>query len=360
MKKHIFVTVLGLCLLLSTSVATAYAQSHDNHSQKENHEKHAVTESINGDGHSDHREGKDRHDAHNVQDTHDDHGHDVDSGHGDEHGEHEDNKTEISPEMADSAGIVTAQAEARTIAKTVALTGRIIINQNTKANVRARFPGIIRSVKVNLGEVVEKGQVLAIVEANESLRNYSVTAPINGVILERHTNLGDVANGKPLFVVADLSEVWAKFHVFPKDADRIKSGQNVRIHTLDDGKHGAAKIDMLFPTADEASQTLIAIASLPNQSGLWRPGMTIEGDVQVAEQPVSVAVLVSALQTMEEKTVVFVKDGNFYEAIPVQTGISDGEYVEIVSGVQPGQEYVSDGSFVIKADIMKSGAEHHH
>ncbi|MBL1148467.1 MAG: HlyD family efflux transporter periplasmic adaptor subunit [Pseudomonadota bacterium] len=365
MKICNFVIALGLCLSLSTSVAVAYAQSHDSHMHEETHEKHTVTESGGHDDHNDHSEEGDSHDeydhdAHEEQDIHDDHGHGAEDKHDDEHGEHEDSKTEISSEMAYSAGIVTEQADSKTIAKTVALTGRIIINQNAKANVRARFSGIIRSVNVNLGEAVEKGQLLAVVEANESLKDYSVTAPINGVILERNTNLGDVANGKPLFVIADLSEVWAKFHIFPKDADRIKSGQNVRVHTLDEGKQGVAKIDMLFPMADEASQTLVAIAPLSNQSGLWRPGMTVEGDVIVAEKPVPLAVRVSALQTMEDRTVVFLKEGNSYEAMPVQTGISDGEYVEVLSGIQAGQEYVSEGSFIIKADIMKAGAEHHH
>lgn len=211
-----------------------------------------------------------------------------------------------------------------------------------------------------MGETVEKGQVLAVIESNESLKDYNVTAPIKGVILERNTNLGDVANGEPLFTVADLSNVWAKFHVFPKDADMVKSGQSVRVHTLDEGKTGAAKIDMLFPTADALSQTLVAIAPLANENGMWRPGMTVEGDVAVSEKQVNLAVRASALQTMENQTVVFVKDGNSYEQMPVQTGMSDGEYIEIKSGLKAGQEYVSEGSFIIKADILKAGAEHVH
>lgn len=154
--------------------------------------------------------------------------------------------------------------------------------------------------------------------------------------------------------------MWAKFHVFPKDADTVKSGQNVRVHTLDEAKTGTAKIDMLFPTADELSQTLVAIVPLFNENGLWRPGMTVEGDVSVSEKQVPLGVKASALQTMENQTVVFVKEGNSYEQSLVQTGMSDGEYVEIKSGLKAGQEYVSEGSFIIKADILKAGAEHVH
>lgn len=169
-----------------------------------------------------------------------------------------------------------------------------------------------------------------------------------------------MANGEPLFTITDLSNVWAKFHVFPKDADMVKSGQSVRVHTLDEAKTGAAKIDMLFPTADALSQTLVAIVPLSNEHGLWRPGMTVEGDVTISEKKVPLAVRASALQTMENQTVVFVKDGNTYERVPVQIGMSDDEYIEIKSGLKAGQEYVSEGSFIIKADILKAGAEHVH
>ncbi len=341
MKQNVFIFLMALAVL-SWPVQNTLAQDHGDHAHEENHEQH---DEADGHGHDDGHE-------------HNDHGEETDDH--DEHGEHEEGKTEIAPDAAKNAGVKTEKSASAKIGNVIPLTGRIVINQNTQAHVRARFPGIVRSVKVNLGETVEKGQVLAVIESNESLKDYNVTAPISGVVLERNTNLGDVANGEPLFTVADLSNVWAKFHVFPKDADMVKSGQSVRVHTLDEGKTGAAKIDMLFPTADALSQTLVAIAPLSNESGLWRPGMTVEGDLAVSEKQVNLAVRVSALQTMENQTVVFVKDGNSYEQIPVKTGMSDGEYIEIKSGLKAGQEYVSEGSFIIKADILKAGAEHVH
>lgn len=361
MKQNVFIFLMALALL-SWPVQNTLAQDHGDHAHEENHEQHDEADGHghdDGHEHNDHGEEMDDHDEHGhedhkVEDAHDDHGH------GDEYGEHEEGKAEIAPDAAKNAGVKTEKAAPATIGNVIPLTGRIVINQNTQAHVRARFPGIVRSVKVNLGETVEKGQVLAVIESNESLKDYNVIAPISGVVLERNTNLGDVANGEPLFTIADLSNVWAKFHVFPKDADMVKSGQSVRVHTLDEGKEGTTKIDMLFPTADALSQTLVAIAPLPNENGLWRPGMTIEGDVTISEKQVPLAVRASALQTMENQTVVFVKEGNSYEQMPVQTGMDDGEYIEIKSGLTAGQEYVSEGSFIIKADILKAGAEHNH
>lgn len=363
MKHYFLIAALVSWFISPITIIPAYAQDAGGHAHEESHETHDEAEGHahdDGDEHNDHGEEADNHDdhgheSHEQKDEHDDHGH------GGEHGdEHEEGKTEIAPDAAKTAGIKIEKSAPATIETVIPLTGRITINQNTKADVRARFSGIIRSVKANLGEKVEKGQVLAVVEANESLQDYNVTAPISGVILERNTNIGDVANGEPLFIIADLSEVWAKFHVFPKDADMVASGQSVRVHTLDEGKENNAKIEMLFPTADALSQTLVAIAPLVNDKNMWRPGMTVEGDVTIAEKQVPLALRASALQTMEDQTVVFVKSGESYEMKPVKTGISDGKYVQILSGLQPGQDYVSENSFIIKADILKSGAAHEH
>ena len=243
---------------------------------------------------------------------------------------------------------------------TTPLTGRITLNENTTANVRARFPGFVKAVHVNLGDTVTKGQKLATVESNESLKIYSVTAPIDGVILRRETNIGDVTDGKELFVIADLSTVWAKYHIFPRDVANIKKGQPVVVHTLDEKTSQNAQISMLFPTTDALSQTVIAIAELPNENGVWRPGMTIEGDIKVGEKQAAIAVPRDALQFMEDQQVVFVKSGNTYEPRPVSVGMTGTDNAEITSGLKRGETYVSAGSFVIKADILKGTAAHEH
>lgn len=379
-RKFLSIAVLGLALfawqLTPATIASAKAETetHDNHGHDEQkdhghddgHEHEDGHDESDGDDHGDDNSEKGDshdehgHDSHEKEDSHDDHGHGGES-HGDEHGdEHEEGKTEIAPDAAKKAGISIEKTAPAMIGKVIALTGRVTINQNTKAEVRARFPGIIRSVKANLGEQVKKGQVLAVVESNESLKDYNITAPIDGTILARNTNLGDVANGEPLFTIADLSSVWAKFHIFPKDADMVATQQSVRVHTLDEGKEQDATISMLFPTADALSQTLVAIVPMENKNSMWRPGTTIEGDVTVSQKQVLLAVRESALQSMENQTVVFVKSGNNYEMKPVKTGVSDGRYIEITSGLSAGQSYVSEGSFVIKADILKSGAAHEH
>ena len=375
-RKLLSIAVLGLALfawqLTPTIITSAKAETeaHDDHGHDEQkdhghddgHEHEDAHDETDGDDHGDdHSEEGDNHDehghdSHKKEDSHDDHGH----GGGDDHGEHEEGKVEITPDAAKLTGVQFKQAGPDTVAMTTPLTGRIVLNENKTANVRARFPGIVKAVHVNLGDSVEKGQKLATVESNESLNAYIVYAPMDGVILKRETNIGDVTNGNELFVIADLSTVWAKYHIFPRDVPMIKKGQKVDIHTLDEKNRQNAQISMLFPTTDALSQTVIAIAELPNEQGIWRPGMTIEGDIKVGEKQAAIAVPRNALQFMEDQQVVFVKSGNTYEPRPVSVGMTGTDNAEITSGLKRGETYVSAGSFVIKADILKGTAAHEH
>lgn len=309
-------------------------------------------------GHTDHGAENDDHDKHgheNHQDE-DEHGH----GGNEEHDDHEYGATEIEQGHAQKAGVIVAMAKGGMISKEIVLNGQITLNRDSTANVRARFAGIVRAVPVRLGQAVQKGDVLARLESNESLRDYTINAPISGVILERNTNIGDVADSETLFVIADFSTVWAKFHIFPKDAEYIQKDQSVRVHTFDHQMETKASIDLFLPTADASSQTHIAIVELDNTEGRWRPGLSVDGHVAVSQIQAPVIIPKTALQTMEEQTVVFVTQGNIYEMRQVKTGQSDGHNVEVLSGLKTGESYVSEGSFIIKADIMKSGAAHEH
>lgn len=283
-----------------------------------------------------------------------------DDDHDDEH-EHEEGKAVISDEGARRSGIKSSIAGSQIIDEQVTLTGKITLNKDKTYDIPARFRGILKDIKVNWGDEVKKGQILAIVESNESLKDYKVTSPANGVVLEKHTNIGDVVGDEPLFKVADISEVWAEFHVFPKDIHSVNEGLSIHIHVLGNEQNASSKISMLLPTADELSQTVIAIAPLSNLDDQWRPGMVVEGDIMVRSVKANVAVKVEALQNLEDKTVVFVKEGEkTYFPKEVELGRVGKHYVEILKGLKQGEQYISSGSFIVKADILKSTAEHTH
>ena len=78
------------------------------------------------------------------------------------------------------------------------------------------------------------------------------------------------------------------------------------------------------------------------------------------EFSVPIAVPLDAVQTLKDESVVFVREGVTIESRPVKLGRSDGEKVEILGGLNPGEMYVIENSFLVKADIEKAGAAHEH
>ena len=292
------------------------------------------------------------------------HGHGDEQGHeegGHEEGGHEEtDSTKIQTEAAANAGIEALKAGPASVHESLTLTGRITLNENTTTLVKARFPGIVREVHKGLGESVAKGDVLAKVESNDSLQVYSVVAPSGGIIIERHTSVGDVSDDEHMFVIADLTNVWAEFHVFPRDLSKVKRDQKLHIKSVDGNFQTEATIASLLPVAEASSQTVIARVTIPNPDEQWRSGMTVRGEVILNEREVPVAVSTAAIQRSEGSAVVFVKEGETYTARKVELGMADDEWTEIRSGLTAGEEYVAKNSFTVKADIGKAGAEHSH
>ena len=265
----------------------------------------------------------------------------------------------IPAATAAASGVKTSVAGPATIRNVLPLLGHVAIDRSRHAQVRARFPGIVRSVPVKLGDHVRRGQTLATVEGNDSMRNYAVSAPLSGVVLARNTNIGDVAGDTPLFEIGDLSSVWIELDAVGGDADRLRPGQTVKVSPASGGKSLTTRIDTLVPVTN-AGISVVARAQIPNENRAWRPGMAVVGDVTVAEKEVPLAVKISGLQRFRDFTVVFAQVGDTYEVRMLQLGDRDDTSVEVLGGIKPGTAYVSEQSFLIRADIEKSGASHDH
>lgn len=284
---------------------------------------------------------------------------------GEEHAEGEEGGAErvtIPAASAEASGIGVSTAGPGAIQETLNLTGRIMLQPAARAEVHAPYPGPVRAVSRNIGDTVRRGETLARVESAESLQTYSIVTPISGVVLERQTNIGDVTSEDPLFVVGDLSRLQAELNVVTRDIGRVASGQSVLITGLDGATRIEARIASVLPTADAHSQTLLARAPLtiPQGSPL-RPGMAVRASVVLTEQQVPIAVARDAVQTLEGRTVVFVRiNAETYEARPVTLGRAGRDTVEITAGLAAGEIYVSENAFLVKAEIGKGSASHDH
>jgi cobalt-zinc-cadmium efflux system membrane fusion protein len=289
----------------------------------------------------------------------------AESGHGtghDEHGEEPEASTVIEAAIAEASGIRVAPAGPGTIADEHEVQGLLTPVEGRVAKVTARFPGPIRRLAANVGDRVGAGQTLAVIESNLSLTNYTVTSPIAGVVLERNATVGAVAGeGMPLFEVADLSTLWVDLHVFGFDAQHIVAGVPVTVTRLSDGATAQTRLERVLPSTATASQSTVARATVANEDGRWRPGSAVRARIAVDRSEVALTVPLGALQTDEgNRDVVYVRDGDRYAERRVTLGRRDAQLVEVTAGLRAGEQVVVEQSFLIKADIGKSTAEHEH
>ncbi|MDP3853324.1 efflux RND transporter periplasmic adaptor subunit [Phenylobacterium sp.] len=270
-------------------------------------------------------------------------------------------RTTIAAEAARAGGVATEKAGPAIVGDLVDMAGRVEVTPEGQGEVRAWYPGRIMAMNAGLGQAVRRGQVLARVESSNSLQTYSIPAPIGGVIVQKNANVGDVADSQALYVIADPTKLHAEFFVYPRDAEKIRVGQPVEVRSLSGETRLRAAVEAILPTADVSSQTLMAHVHLPpGAAASFRPGMGVEGSFQVSAKSVPLAVRTKALQRFRDFTVVFAKVGDTYEVRMLELGAQTPEWTEVLGGLESGTEYVTDGAFLIRADIEKSGASHDH
>ena len=188
----------------------------------------------------------------------------------------------------------------------------------------------------------------------------NVPAPIDGVVTERGANVGlNVDTATKLFTVVDLSTVWVVADLNERDSSRVRVGSEAAITTSsrpDVTMRG--RVSYIDPQVSADTRTAKVRIEVPNPDGELR--LRMYADVMVAGASGSSAPRVSrnAVQNVGDRTVVYLANpkepGTFIER-EVRLGQTSGEQVEIVSGVQPGDVVVTEGSFFVRAERERLG-----
>ncbi len=275
--------------------------------------------------------------------------------------DHGADRVAMSDEKLAAANIVLAPVEAATLGEPLILNGLIRPNQERLAQVTPRFPGIVKQVQKSVGDRVRKDELIAKIESNQSLTSYDLRAPIDGTVIDRQASLGEyVSEQKPAFVVADLSTVWVDFSVYLRDLARVREGDVVEVEVGDGGKPITGRISYVAPIGSADTQSATARALAANSDGRMRPGLFVRAALKIAGRRVPLAIKTSAIQTMEGKSVVFVREGDVMEAQPVRIGDQDDNFSEVLEGLEEGELYAAENSFVLKSEIGKSEGGHSH
>lgn len=195
----------------------------------------------------------------------------------------------------------------------------------------------------------------------ESMSRHAIRAPLDGTVIQRNVTVGEAVTAEEgIFVVADLSSVWVDITVYAKDLAIVHEGQEATVVSADLGSEVSGKVSYVGPLVGQETRAATARIVLPNPGGRWRPGLFVT--VRLVREAVTVpmAVITEGIQSFRDWEVVFVRYGDWFEARPLELGRTDGQWVEVVKGLAPGDEYAAANSFAVKAEIGKLGATHDH
>lgn len=268
-------------------------------------------------------------------------------------------RAEISDRLLELAEVKTEAAAPQTLRFVETLFGVIEVPQNKMFHVFAPYSGMVENIRVNVGDKVKKGQTMATIINTKTLQRYNVKSPASGEVTQRLANPGAKVTDKALLEIADLSKVWVEMSAFPESIEKLAIGQPVAIKDLHQHETVKGKISYIAPVMT-GGHIARARAVIDNEEGHWRPGMHVKADIEVGKRDVALAVRSSALQSFREMPVVFARYGNTFEVRMLEMGETDGQYIEVLGGLKLDTEYVTENSFLLKADVLKDGASHDH
>src|SRR5215470_6694658 len=157
--------------------------------------------------------------------------------------------------------------------------------------------------------------------------------------------------------VADLGRVWVELAVGPTDLPMVAEGQTVSIAAHGLSKRAVGRIVFISPILDKDTHSARVVAEIANPDGNWRPGSLVHAAVAIEERSATLAVPVSAIQTIGKMRVLFVRTTEGFEKRQVILGDGDDRLFEVLSGVREGETIAVSNTFALKAEFMKSLAE---
>ncbi len=266
---------------------------------------------------------------------------------------------EASGHGAEASALEIKMAAGGLIERQVTFPAEVRINRDRFAAVSPRYAGLVRELRAEPGNTVKLGDVLAVLENRETLTIYTLTAPLAGTVISKNVSVGELAGEDTvLFEVADLSTVWVEVNVFPQYQQAVRQGSTVQL-IAPDGDTAQTVIEYVSPLVSPETRTFKARCVLNNSGKDFAPGSFVRAQIGVESVQAAVRVEKEAVQTVSGETIVFIQDEHGTEPRDVQTGLSDGSYIEIKTGLQAGEKYVAHGAFELKAELITSGIDPH-
>jgi multidrug efflux pump subunit AcrA (membrane-fusion protein) len=272
-------------------------------------------------------------------------------------GKHDESIVALTKENLQHVALKTEPAALGSLGMTLKAAGRVSLNLNKTAKVTPTLEGRVVKLNFDLNDRVKAGDVLAFVESPELLgKPLALKAPIDGVIVERGATVGELVDkAKDICIISDPARLWAIAEVKERDIAAVKPGQDATFTVLAYPQEKfSGKIVLVGNQVESASRTLEARIAVDNTDGRLKPGMF--ADVEIITTVMDNVLLISdaSLQTDGDDQIVFVAlDGSKFEKRVVKLGEEQSGRVQVLEGVKPGENVVTDGSFILKSEMLK-------
>jgi len=195
--------------------------------------------------------------------------------------------------------------------------------------------------------------------SGESGESIPVRAPLAGVVLEKHVTTGTSATpGTPLFVVSDLTALWAMAEVDETRIPLVAAGRPAKVFVAAwPGRAFDAKVTFVGDTVNPKTRRVTVRCQVPNPGGLLKPEMYARVSLGGSEPRPMVVVPEAAIQEMDGRPHVFVAGaGGRFERREIALGASSDGLVEVRSGVAAGEKVATAGSFLLKSQLLSASA----
>ena len=182
-----------------------------------------------------------------------------------------------------------------------------------------------------------------------------VTSPIGGKVIRRTVSLGEtvVSGGDPLFVVVDDSVVWADIAVYKEDLAKVDPGLAVSLRSDSGETLAEGTIATVLPVIDEISRTATARVIVDNATHRLKPGQFLTAHIETRGAATSIRVPSAAIVEVEGRQAVFTPTDEGFAPRTVVSGASANGFTQILSGLESGEAFVTDGAFTLKAQLEK-------
>ncbi|WBS03045.1 efflux RND transporter periplasmic adaptor subunit [Pseudoduganella sp. SL102] len=265
-----------------------------------------------------------------------------------------------SPEVAQWRAEAAAAAQRLQLARTVAERERKLWDERISARQDLDIAqAALGEAQVQADAARQRLAALGIAASGGA--SVTLRAPLSGVVIDRPAVAGMASDGtQPLLTIADLDRVWIEAAVPSGSLAQVEPGMPATVTAAALAEAVQGTVSFVGPVLGEATRMATARVTLANPGMRLRPGMLATVDLLGPKGDATVTVAADAVQTIHERSVVFVRTPGGFEARTVTLGRSDGRRTEIVKGLAAGTRYAAAGSYLLKADLGKAEAEHDH